>query len=742
MARPTRQERRHSNSSSSSTSPERGADDDNDSFMIQANDSQSSLALSLSEDMMTDTLDDESYEERCRYAPVYRLPAELLISIFSRLSSTKDLRACVLVSKDWARNSVGLLWHRPSMSNWQSVQNVVKTIRKADKMFAYQDLVKRLNMSTLGAQVSDGTLQGMIACKRIERLTLTTCTKVTDLSLAPLVDGNRSLVALDVTGIEGVTDKSLLVVAENCLRLQGLNVTGCRRLTDASMVALARNCRHLKRLKFNSCSQLTDTTIETVAANSEYLLEIDLYDLPLVESPAISALLTGCLHLRELRLMRCPRITDAAFTSISLDHDPFNSLRILDLTDCTEITDRAVERIVATCPRLRNLLLAKCRQLTDRAVYAITRLGKNLHYLHLGHCTRLTDESIKTLAKSCTRIRYIDLACCSNLTDHSVTQLATHLPKLKRVGLVKCAGITDRSIHALATHGGRVSSKEGSRGSINVLERVHLSYCTQLTLDGIHTLLNNCPRLTHLSLTGVQAFLRDDLTVFCREAPPEFNDTQRDVFCVFSGAGVSKLREHLNGMTDYLTLIDPDDDSRDGDGLPRMPTVRRHYHQQMPPVNNDNTDMIDEDLGDDTELNDAGDDGQDEPTVIQVPIISTPTANNTRPISVNQPQGYAHGIAHGLQPFDMPSFAGINPSQIPTMNQPPTYPFNPNIQTSQHAPRVSAGPSSAPSHIRPIHPSGGSAHQVTGMMGATMLEDNDEDVGPFDETRPSSSREG
>ena len=41
-----------------------------------------------------------------------------------------------------------------------------------------------------------------------------------------------------------------------------------------------------------------------------------------------------------------------------------------------------------------------------------------------------------------------------------------------------------------------------------------------LVLQGIHALLNSCPRLTHLSLTGVQAFLREDLVVFCREAPP------------------------------------------------------------------------------------------------------------------------------------------------------------------------------------------------------------------------------
>ena len=99
----------------------------------------------------------------------------------------------------------------------------------------------------------------------------------------------------------------------------------------------------------------------------------------------------------------------------------------------------------------------------------------------LGHCNRITDVSVEALAKSCNRIRYIDLACCVNLTDNSVTKLAG-LPKLKRIGLVKCAGITDRSIYALAM--GSHEVKNGRRTNIlSVLERVHLSYCTLLTLD-------------------------------------------------------------------------------------------------------------------------------------------------------------------------------------------------------------------------------------------------------------------
>lgn len=513
--------------------------------MLQANDSASSLGMSLSPEQSQDVSAQREYEERCRVSPVHRLPAELLIGIFSRLSAPKDLQACMLVSKEWAKNSVGLLWHRPSMNKWESIHSVLQTIRGADKFFAYQDLVKRLNLSTLANQVADGVLVGMRECKRIERLTLTNCTKLTDWSIMPLVDGNRSLLALDVTGLQYLTDNTILTVAEHCLRLQGLNVTGCKAITDKSVVAIAKSCRHLKRLKFNNCHLLTDTAVLTVAQHNTHLLEVDLYGLPNLESPSVTALLMSCPHLRELRLAHCLRIGDTAFLSIPNDPElpiTFDSLRILDLTDCGELGDKGVERIIQTCPRLRNLILAKCRQITDRAVFAITKLGKNLHYIHLGHCARITDLSVEALAKACNRIRYIDLACCSNLTDASVTRLAG-LPKLKRIGLVKCAGITDRSIYSLAT--GEIKNGRKING-ISVLERVHLSYCTLLTLDGIHVLLNNCPKLTHLSLTGVQAFLREDILAFCREAPAEFNDHQREVFCVFSGTGVTRLRDYLN----------------------------------------------------------------------------------------------------------------------------------------------------------------------------------------------------
>jgi F-box and leucine-rich repeat protein GRR1 len=272
------------------------------------------------------------------------------------------------------------------------------------------------------------------------------------------------------------------------------------------------------QLKFNGCLQVTDKAVIAFARSCRQLLEIDLADCRRLEDDAVTALLSEGMHLRELRLNRCSRITDNAFLNLPYG-STYDSLRILDLTDCVELQDSGVHRIIEAAPRLRNLVLAKCRQITDRAISAITKLGRNLHYIHLGHCARITDAGVLQLVRHCNRIRYIDLACCTNLTDQSITQLAT-LPKLKRIGLVKCGNITDHSIYALSKprQPGMAPASPGS-GPPSSLERVHLSYCTNLTLAGITSLLNNCPRLSHLSLTGVQEFLREDLLVFCREAP-------------------------------------------------------------------------------------------------------------------------------------------------------------------------------------------------------------------------------
>lgn len=245
------------------------------------------------------------------------------------------------------------------------------------------------------------------------------------------------------------------------------------------------------------------------------ILEIDLQQCRQVGNVPVTALLMKGQALRELRLANCELVDESAFLSLPLAQS-YEHLRILDLTSCVRITDRAVEKIIDAAPRLRNVVLAKCRNITDQAVFAISRLGKNLHFVHLGHCVNLTDEAVKRLVHSCNRIRYIDLGCCTHLTDESVTKLA-NLPKLKRIGLVKCSSITDASVNALAKANlkyrrrdgdGRTTAVHYSGGSS--LERVHLSYCTQLTVKV------SPDRRVSIAFSSVPLYNATDIFLWCR----------------------------------------------------------------------------------------------------------------------------------------------------------------------------------------------------------------------------------
>ena len=184
--------------------------------------------------------------------PVDKLPSEILILILARLSSPRDLLSCLQVSSGWARCCVDLLWHRPLFTTWKKLAIVAESLTKSDAFWPYQNLIRRLNLSNLSLDISDGTLQTFIHCKRVERLTLTGCEKLTDAGVTALIEGNQNLLALDVTGVSSLTDISINALTRNCVRLQGLNITGCKQVSDSSLVPLAEACKYLKRVRLTS----------------------------------------------------------------------------------------------------------------------------------------------------------------------------------------------------------------------------------------------------------------------------------------------------------------------------------------------------------------------------------------------------------------------------------------------------------------------------------------------------------
>lgn len=487
--------------------------------------------------------EDNRDERLSTHAPVRaieRLPPELLSTVLAHIDDKRDQWSFLMTCRAWFFSAVDSIWFRPVLNDETTLSLFLRTLVTPQNQLTldYGAMVRRLNFTNVAQLLTDRMLLCALGCRQLERLTLTGCSQLSDRSVVPMISQNCGLQSVDITNIEMLTNAVIETIASNCHQIQGLYVANCSKVTDGSLSRLAHSCPLLKRVKLNGCFEVTDTAVADLIRNCRMLVELDLAGCPNTTNTVARLAMLQLPHLREFRLSGSSNLSDEAFLGLA-NAGTLDKLRIIDLTSCVLITDSTVGNIVRAAPRLRNVVLAKCANITDRGLQYLTLLGRSLHYLHLGHCSNITDHGINQLVKYCVRLQYIDMACCTQLTDAAVHDLAT-LPRLRRIGLVKCLNITDSAIYSLIEHAGPDSA----------LERVHLSYCGNITLTAILHLVNACDKLTHLSLTGVPPFMRHDLTRFCRPPPPDFTQHQQAMFCVFSGSGVDQLRKYLNQLVE------------------------------------------------------------------------------------------------------------------------------------------------------------------------------------------------
>lgn len=546
-----------------------------------------------------------------RNASAATLPHEILLHIFKYVAiSPPDLRRSLTVCKAWCLCGVELLWHRPSFYRISSLFKLIHIIRRPDQTFPYANFVRRLNLSLLANDLEDSLFGRMAVCTRLERLTLTGCTMISDDTIASVLQHTKHLVAADFSDVVQLTDKSVMTIAENCPRLQGINLTGCKNVTSASIAQLAKSCKLLRRVKLCGCELIGDEALAALAECCPVLLEVDLINCPLISDASVRRIWQYSFHMRELRLAQCGKLTDLAFPappstlhssaagrgvtgSMAAGHAASLQQSMIRGSDSAPTSrgvsptgnmgegharplvfsssDDALPRIDMPMhthlrpsrmfDHLRILDLTNCNTISDASIEGIVSNVPRIRNLILAKCTRLTNESAYSIARLGKNLHYLHLGHVSNLTDRAVCHLARSCTRLRYIDLACCPQLTDLSVLELAANLPklrriglvRVSNLTdqaiyGLVERYTSLERIHLSYCENISVPAIFWLLERLNRLTHLSLTGVPAFRRPELQSMCREPPREFNAHQRAAFCVYSGKGVNELRKFLQGV--------------------------------------------------------------------------------------------------------------------------------------------------------------------------------------------------
>ncbi|KZV81880.1 RNI-like protein [Exidia glandulosa HHB12029] len=476
-----------------------------------------------------------------------RLPPELLVHVIAQLDNHRDIRACILVSREWCQCGMRHIWDRPPIRGEDDAQRIFHILETPDTLFPYATFVHRLNLRPVYKTLTDNDIDRVGLCVNLERLTLAGCGNLSSDALIRLFTRLPKLASISAQEVLEINDAVLLAIARSCRGLQGLDITGCHSVTDEGVTALAKACPSFLRIKLAAVRSLTDSSLSALALHCRKLCEVDVMVCHNVTDDGVRSLWNCLPRLRDLRLSGCVLVGPAAFpssptTPLPLAERKLTALRELQLVACAHITDDTIAGIVAHAPLLRQLELSRCTLLTDSALISISKLGPRLHDLHLTSVTSITDDAVGELVKCCPNIKYIELGNCTNLTNESVLYIAARLPRLRRLGLARVSNITDEAIMRL------VSARA------NTLERLHLSYCDKITLQPILAIIRHVKNLTHLSVSGLPEVLRwHDLRTYSLPPPEDLgNEQHRAAFCVFGGKGLRDLKVRVDREIDRV----------------------------------------------------------------------------------------------------------------------------------------------------------------------------------------------
>ena len=469
-------------------------------------------------------------------------PEHILKRVLAKLNNA-ELLSMISINKKFAKIICELIYYRPYISSKNKMRKFEASIFYSltnATIFPYHTFVKRLNFSFFNINIEPGSLRILGACSSTERLTMIRLNGITGKDISIFVKNLKKdiLTSVDVTSTPFLNGKEVEAFIDNCeLSLQGLYMPNSQCNTEL-LNKLFETCKNLKRIRLMETNFLTNDNLITMSKNLHKIVELDISECQNINSYAVYKALSGMPNIRDFVVNGCKNL-DNSFIGMLHDNNVYlkklKNFTAGNLNPIFSFQDRDLEFLVRIAPNIKHLTLAKHSDITDYGMQFIGNLKKTLTTLNIGHLNQITNVGISYIIE-CSRLTYLDLSACDNINSEGFI-LLSNFKRLKRLGVVKCMKLDDYTLL-------KFLAKTAAQ-----LERVHLSYCPQLTAFSILELLRRNSKLQHLSVSGIPAIqsLLPEIRVFSRPAPYEFTSEQTISFAIFSGGkNIANVKDVLS----------------------------------------------------------------------------------------------------------------------------------------------------------------------------------------------------
>nr|XP_054956288.1 F-box/LRR-repeat protein 2 isoform X2 [Pan paniscus]XP_054956289.1 F-box/LRR-repeat protein 2 isoform X2 [Pan paniscus] len=126
----------------------------------------------------------------------------------------------------------------------------------------------------------------LLMLRALQELDLTACSKLTDASLAKVLQFPQ-LRQLSLSLLPELTDNGLVAVARGCPSLEHLALSHCSRLSDKGWAQAASSWPRLQHLNLSSCSQLIEQTLDAIGQACRQLRVLDVATCPGINMAAV-----------------------------------------------------------------------------------------------------------------------------------------------------------------------------------------------------------------------------------------------------------------------------------------------------------------------------------------------------------------------------------------------------------------------------------------------------------------------
>ncbi|CAN0919714.1 F-box/LRR-repeat protein 4 [Linum grandiflorum] len=278
---------------------------------------------------------------------------------------------------------------------------------------------------------------------------------------------------------EGIADLSLKLT-----NLQRVDISGNQFITDKSLSSLSFNCSSLVNIILLDCDFITQTGIGVALRNAVNLTSVlmDGIGIPSLDS----SLKESFVYAKNLAALHLSN----SFLSdefLSLIADANLPLKDLTFSHCYNITCVGVEVLLHRYRFLVYLDLEGANFLTDESMIELSNFLQNLSFLNLGLCSKLTGLTFFTLMNNCPLLEDVKMES-TNIGVEEFTGLTVKESKIKLLDLAGNNSLSDECLKRVAS-------------SCPDLEVLNLSYCPNITEDGVTEVLRKCIRVRHLEIS-------------------------------------------------------------------------------------------------------------------------------------------------------------------------------------------------------------------------------------------------